>query len=294
MSVKPNNSNKKKSWAAKLRRKYRLVLLDEGSFEEKISFNLTRLGVIIIAGSSIVVLILLTIYLVAFTSLRTYIPGYTDITLPKKIYELQLKTDSLERAFQRKDLFIYNLKRIMEGKDSVGEMPPLPENTSSYMEISDNPSREDSVLRSQYDNQNLYNINPGRSYNFRPSSLGNINFFTPLNGIITKGFESKQGHYGVDIVSNKNEAIKSVLDGTVIFSDWTLETGYVIGIQHQNNLLSVYKHNSTLLKQQGTFVRAGETISIVGESGELSTGPHLHFELWYNGKAINPEEFITF
>jgi len=294
MAKSKNIDPKDKRLGQKLKRRYKVVLIDESSFEEKINFRVTRLGVIILTGSLIIVLIILTAYIIAFTSLREFIPGYTDTTLPKKIYDLQQKTDSLEREFKRKDLYILNLKRIIEGKDVFQEIPPPVQTDYNYDTISISHSAEDSVLRAEFEAQSKYNLHQGRNFNPEPVRFGNINFFPPLRGIITRGFDAGNNHFGIDIVANQNEAIKSVLDGTIIFSDWTLETGYIIGIQHQNNIISVYKHNSAILKQQGTFVKAGETISIVGESGELTTGPHLHFELWYNGNSVNPEEFIAF
>lgn len=286
-------SNKKR--IEKLKRKYKLVLMDADSYEEKVSFRLTRLNVIVVVGGLAILLIIGTIYLIAFTSLREYIPGYTDVSLSRQAYQLQRRADSLETEFRRNQLFIQNLKNVIEGKNLNNEVPPLQDNgTQSYDTISLQHSRADSMLRAEYENQNKYSIYQNRSINYASTNLGNINMFPPLQGIITRHFDPAQDHFGIDIVANRNEAIKSALDGTVIFSDWTLETGYVIGLQHANNLISVYKHNSSLLKQQGNFVKAGETISIVGESGELSTGPHLHFELWHNGKPVDPEEFITF
>lgn len=278
----------------KLRRKYKLVLMDAGSYEEKLSIRLTRLGVISVTFLVVLVFTVGTIYLVAFTSLREYIPGYTDTTIPARLYALQLRSDSLERAFQQNELYISNLKRIISGDSIWDDQKPVLSNMVDYDKIEMQISPMDSALRVEYETQTQFSINQGRTMNYFPENIGNINFFPPLKGIITRAFEPDAGHYGVDLVTNKNEAIKATLEGTVIFSDWTLETGYVIGLQHKHNLLSVYKHNSSLLKQQGTFVRAGETISIVGESGEQSTGPHLHFELWHNGIPVNPEEFISF
>lgn len=290
---RPEKSNKKR--IEKLKRKYKLVLMDADSYEEKVSFRLTRLNVIVVVGGLAILLIIATIYLIAFTSLREYIPGYTDVSLSRQAYQLQRRADSLETEFRRNHLFIQNLKNIIEGKNLEKDLPPLQDTgTQSYDTISLQHSRADSLLRAEYENQNKYSIYQNRTINYASTNLGNINLFPPLQGIITRHFDPAQDHFGIDIVADRNEAIKSALDGTVIFSDWTLETGYVIGLQHANNLISVYKHNSSLLKQQGNFVKAGETISIVGESGELSTGPHLHFELWHNGKPIDPEEFITF
>jgi murein DD-endopeptidase MepM/ murein hydrolase activator NlpD len=285
--------NKKKR-IEKLKRKYRLVLMDAATFEEKVSFRVTRLGVFLSAATTIILLISLTVYLLAFTGLREYIPGYTDVTLPKKIYDLQQTTDSLERVFRQKDLYISNIKRIIQG-DSVAEIAqPMEDAFINYDTITLSLSREDSLLRAEYEEQTKYNLFQNRMYNYTQSDLGFINFFPPLKGLVSRSFNPQMDHYGVDLVAGTDQAIKATLDGTVIFSGWTIETGYVIGLQHRGNLISIYKHNSSLLKNQGAFVNAGETISILGESGELSTGPHLHFELWFNGRPIDPEEFITF
>jgi len=283
-----------KGWRRKIKRRYKLVLMDEESFEEKISFSITRLGVLIYGSSFIIVLILSTIYLVAFTRLREYIPGYTDVTLPEKIYELQQKVDSLELVFRSNNLYVANLKNVIEGKEIEEYYSPPSGKNYNFDTIKTSPSADETKLREEYESQSMFNLYQNKTFKTTSTSLGNMNFFPPLTGIVTSKFNPSQEHYGIDIVATRNEAIKAVQDGTVIFSDWTLETGYVISVQHNHDLISVYKHNSTLLKQQGAFVKAGETISIIGESGELSTGPHLHFELWYNGKPVDPEEYIAF
>lgn len=280
----------------RLRHKYKLVLMDAGSYEEKFSFRLTRLGVFSVVGALVILLVFVTLYLVAFTALREYIPGYADVNMPKKVYELQQRADSLEIIFRQQNLYVTNLRQVLLGKEVPDNMPPGKNDYVNYDTITMTISAEDSLLRAEYEQQSKYNLNQNqtRTYNYAPADLGNMNFFPPIKGIVTRSFDSKLDHYGVDIVARSNSAIKAVLDGTVIFSDWTLQTGYIIGLQHRNNLISVYKHNSSLLKQEGAYVKAGETISIVGASGELSTGPHLHFELWHNGAPVNPEEFIAF
>jgi murein DD-endopeptidase MepM/ murein hydrolase activator NlpD len=287
-------TKKKQKKIEKLRRKYRLVLMDAATFEEKISFRVSRLGVFLSVATTLILIIALTVYLMAFTGLREYIPGYTDVTLPKKIYELQQKTDSLVRVFSRQDQYITNLKRIISGDTLPDEKTSRSANYINYDTITLQLTKEDSLLRAEYEEQTKYSLFQNRMYNFTNTDLGFINFFPPLKGMITRSFNPEMDHFGIDIVTETDNTIKATLDGTVIFSDWTIETGYVIGLQHRGNLISVYKHNSSLLKRTGTFVRAGETISIVGESGELSTGPHLHFELWFNGRPVNPQEFITF
>jgi murein DD-endopeptidase MepM/ murein hydrolase activator NlpD len=151
------------------------------------------------------------------------------------------------------------------------------------------------LLRADYEAQNRFNLKVGETAAARKDvTLDQLRFFTPLKGVVTNRFNPSQQHFGLDIASAKNEAVKAAYDGTVIFAEWTAETGYVMAIQHTGNVISVYKHNSVLLRKQGSFVRAGETISIVGTSGEYSTGPHLHFELWIRGKAVDPEQYLAF
>ena len=165
--------------------------------------------------------------------------------------------------------------------------------TVRYEHIHIKPSAGDSLLRKQIESQDVYSLafNPSKS---QKNGVADFLFFMPLKGVVTNSFNAKEEHFGVDIAAPENEAIKAALDGTVTISTWTSETGYVIQIQHENNLISVYKHNSTLLKKSGQFVKAGDVIAIIGNSGELSTGPHLHFELWYNGNPIDPQEYMIF
>ncbi len=290
--------NKKKKWIQKLRNKYRMVIMNDETYEEKLSFRLSRLNVFVFTGAVAILLIIITIYIIAFTPLREYIPGYTDVTLQKNLYDLQLRADSLEQKCRVNDLYIHNINNIINGKEIVESLPEHPETVANYDSIKLERSVEDSLLRVEMESQDQYNIaynsEQEELYKGKAASIANFNFFTPLKGIITNNFNPEEKHYGVDIVAKRNDAIKATLDGTVIFAGWTLETGYIIGIQHQGNLISMYKHNSSLLKQEGNFVKAGEPIAIIGESGELSTGPHLHFELWFNGKPVNPSDYITF
>lgn len=287
---------KKKGWIRKLRNKYRLIIMNEETYEEKISFRLSRWNVFFILGVLSILLIVLTIYIIAFTPLREYIPGYMDVNLTRQVYELQLKADSIEREFIRKDIYLQNLKNIIEGKDIVEELSETQDTLVNYEEIILSPSREDSILRAEFENSDLYDLRISNHEDLNNTSpqLSNFIFFTPLDGIITNYFNPTENHFGVDIVAEVNEAVKSTLDGVVVFSGWTVETGHVIAVQHQKNILSIYKHNAVLLKRIGDFVKAGEPIAIVGESGELSTGPHLHFELWHNGNAVNPSDYVAF
>lgn len=286
-------------WYLKLRDKYRLIILNEDSFEEKVSVRLSRLNVFIIIGMLAIILIFLTTYLIAFTPLREFIPGYSDAGVQKELYELQLKADSIELAVSQKDKFIENMHRVLNGEvlDTVYKPTTTADSATRvyYDRISISKSREDSMLRAEYEKENLYNIRPANETgNSRKASLSTISFFTPVKGIITNHFDASKGHYGIDIASARNESVKAAYDGIVFFSEWTSETGNVIAIQHPGNIVSVYKHNAVLLRKQGAFVRAGESIAIVGDTGELSTGPHLHFELWINSASVDPELYMTF
>ncbi|MFO7613593.1 MAG: M23 family metallopeptidase [Bacteroidales bacterium] len=286
----------KKKWYRKLRNKYKLVILNDETYEEKLSFKLSRLNVFIATGTLAILLVFITTIIIAFTSLREYIPGYTDVTLYEKVYRLSELTDSLETVVRQKSLYLENLRIVLSGKDTTIVTPLKKDTNNHYQNIYRHPSREDSLFRAEFEEQlaegDVKLATVGR-IGSRPD-ISHFTFFAPLRGIITSAFDPASRHFGVDIVSVRNEAIKATLDGVVIFTGWTLETGYNISIQHENDLVSVYKHNSALLKDQGTFVKAGDPIAIVGSSGELSTGPHLHFELWYNGVPVDPAGFIKF
>jgi murein DD-endopeptidase MepM/ murein hydrolase activator NlpD len=269
--------------------------MSNDSFEEKISLKLSPLNVFILSGTILIVLITIVISLVAFTPLREFIPGYADVNLRRSALHAILRTDSLEQEIKMKNQYLNILSNILEGN-----IPPEPvpleltkDSIKNYEYITLTKSKEDSILRSQIESQDKYNLalTEDRS---KSKTISSFLFFTPVNGRITASFNAREGHFGTDIAASENEVIKATLNGTVVFSSWTPDNGYVMHIQHENNLLSVYKHNSVLLKKVGDYVKAGEAVAIIGNSGELSTGPHLHFELWYNGIAINPQDYIIF
>lgn len=278
----------------RLRNKFRLVIMNDETLEEKASLLLSPLNVVVFAGTIIITLITFTIYIIAFTPLREYIPGYTDMKIKRTAIDNMLRTDSLQKQISAQDLYINNLKNLITGQsqktvslDTVS-MPQLYDTIRSLTH-----SVEDSLLRAEIENPQDYNLDYS-SNGSRGGSISNFYFFTPLKGAITTRYNTTDKHFGVDIVAGPDAVIKSVLDGTVVMADWTSQNGYVIAIQHSNNLMSVYKHNSALLKTVGNVVKAGEVIAIVGNSGELSHGPHLHFELWYNGAPVNPTDYIAF
>ena len=284
------NEKRSKNIKHKLLNKYRLVVLNEDTFEERFTFKLNRLNVFVFSIISALFLITATTILIAFTPLREYIPGYSSVSLKKKATKLAYKTDSLQQVIEINAQYYSSIKKVLTGdvatvdfnKDSIIEAAEM-----DISELDFIPSKEDSLLREQVLLEDKYNplIN---------NSEINFVLFPPVKGTISEGFNTKDKHYAVDVVTSKDAPVKSAADGTVIFSEWTAQTGYVIIIEHTNNLISVYKHNSVLTKEQGALVKAGEVIAAAGNTGELSTGPHLHFELWSDGYPIDPTNFIDF
>lgn len=294
----PMVNEKRSGWKRfrkKLGDKYRLVVLNDSTFERKLSFRLSRLNVFIAVGAMAIFLITATIFIIAYTPLKEYIPGYGDVNMQRDLYLLQLKADSLQKDALRKNLYIENLKYIIEGRDFPDPAPPDPGDTGKkgYADMDFTVSEEDSALRKEFEEAGQFNLFMSSSATSR-NDISSFFFFSPIKGVITNSYNPTARHFGVDIVTRKNEAVKATLDGTVIFEGWTVETGYIIAIQHTQNLISVYKHNYALLRKSGEFVKAGDPIAIVGETGEMSTGPHLHFELWFNGRSVNPKDFIAF
>ena len=294
---KKDITNKKEKLKDRIRKKYRIVVYNNETYEEKVHFKLTLLNFFNILIFSSVLLIVLVTYLIAFTPLREYIPGYTDVSLNKRVYEMERRADSLEEVFRHKDLYINNLKRIITGddfeSDSVNSLLTKSVNTN-FDNIVIKNSPQDSIFRLGYEEETRNNLFSNRIMSDIHQEFKLVSFFAPINGIVTNHFNREAKHFGTDLVASNNSVIKATADGTVVYSDWTVDNGYCIGIQHNGNLFSIYKHNAVLLKEDGDFVNAGDAIAIYGNSGSLSTGPHLHFELWYNGTPLNPEDYISF
>ncbi|MBE15180.1 MAG: M23 family metallopeptidase [Dokdonia sp.] len=280
----------KKAIAKKLLHKYRLVILNEDTFEERVSFKLTRLNVFILVGLSAIILISLTTLLIALTPLREYIPGYSSTQLKQDARRLLIKTDSLERALVVRNQYYEKIQEVLSGditpekfsRDTVLDQSDRP------TEIDLAPSKQDSVLRDLVEKEDKYNV-------FETAgATADMALYPPAQGSISDPYNVDKRHYAVDIVTEKDAPVKAAADGTVIFAEWTADTGHVIIIEHPQNMITVYKHNASLNKEQGDLVKAGEVIATVGNTGELSTGPHLHFELWSNGYPIDPSNFIDF
>lgn len=295
---------KYKHWIERFKNKYRLVIMQDDTFEEKLSFRLSRLNVFMFVSILAIILISATIYLIAYTPLKQYIPGYSDIQLREDLYKQIKRTDSLEAEIRSRDVYLTNLQNILSGNTKalrdtkVVSLDTL--NKKSYQNIKFTHSKDDSLLRKKIEKLDKYNLvysdkNKQNGVYKNKSSIRNFFFFTPLRGgQVTNGFKPDKNHYGIDVVGKENDAVKATLDGRVIFANWTMHTGYVIVLMHQSNMISVYKHNSSLLKKQGEIVKAGEPIAIFGNTGQYSSGPHLHFELWYNGNPINPRKYMSF
>ncbi len=282
---------KQKKLKKKLLDKYRLVILNENTFEERLSLKLTRLNVFVIVTLSSVLLVGLTILLIAYSPLKEYIPGYSSTALKKKATELSFETDSLKQVLVNNELYFASIQKVLKGdvsseqlnKDSIIEATKL-----EISEVDLNPSKEDSLLRVKVEKEDKYNLFESAT------SVTNFVLFPPVSGTISEPYDVEDKHYAVDIVVAKDTPVKATADGIVIFAEWTVGTGHVIILEHSYGLISVYKHNATVTKGQGDLVKAGEVIATSGNTGELSTGPHLHFELWSDGYPINPTNFIDF
>ncbi|MAZ96613.1 MAG: peptidase M23 [Flavobacteriales bacterium] len=286
MAKESKNETRVQRW----RNKFRFVILNDDTFEEIITLKLSPLNIFVFSIITIITTIALTTTVIAFTSLKELIPGYASSKLRREAIELALTTDSLQVALERNERYINGVKRILEGEVIDTVLKEVSgQDTSALVSLAlSSPSTQDSAFREWVEQENAFTLNQSGM------DLGIPQLMSPLDGIITSSFDKITGHYAIDIAAAANTPIKTCFEGTVIFADWTSETGNIIIVQHENNLISAYKHNSALLKEVGEFVRSGEAIAIIGNSGENSTGPHLHFELWYEGAPIDPQGFIKF
>ncbi|NQY10886.1 MAG: M23 family metallopeptidase [Flavobacteriales bacterium] len=273
-------------------RKYRFILMQDETYEEKSSFSFSPTKFFALLIGTVFGFAGIIVYVLAFTPVREYIPGYTDVELMEKAMENKMRLDSIEEKMIIKDNYINNIRQILLGQDTGPSTKEEEDKSlSDKVGIDTRRSKEDSVLRDAIKIQEKFGLNTTTSIS-KVSSV--LPFFSPIKGETSSEFDPTIKHFGIDIVAPKDETIKSTLSGTVFMATWTSETGYVIGVQHKNNMVSLYKHNSILLKKVGNYVKAGEPIAIIGNSGKLTTGPHLHFELWVNGNAIDPAQYIAF
>ena len=278
--------NSKYRFFKKLKNKYLLVILNNETFEERIALKITPLLILSVMLVIGFLMIISTFLLFSYTPLKEYVPGKTTQETQKDLITMSLKVDSLVVLLERRDLYVENLKTILNGGVPVSEK-----------EIKTSDILEEIINLKKKKKDSLFRIKIERETNGDYTSISSnstTHFLPPLVGSFTEKYDKEKNHFGIDIVSVDGSIINSIADGVVVINNWTKETGFVIGVQHSDGFLSFYKHNSKNLKNIGNYVRGGEGISVIGSSGELSSGPHLHFELWKNGESVNPENYIVF
>lgn len=290
MAFKQRKKNTKSFWH-RIRFKYKLSFFNEGTLEEVWSFRLSQLSAFVTLAVFAFFLIAFTAFIIIKTPIRNYLPGYLDVEIRKEIMHNALRADSLEKMIAIQSLYLENVAGILSGTmplDSIRQIDSLAQSNADY---NIPRSKEEDKYMKDFEEEEKYNLTV-----LNPTSVATdgVFFYKPVNGIISSHYEADMRHFGVDLVASPKESVLSTLDGTVVFTGFDPNSGNVIQVQHKNGFLSIYKHNELLLKQAGDHVVAGEAIALVGNTGKLSTGPHLHFELWYKGNPVNPEEYIAF
>ena len=285
------NKKQNKSFLKRIFNDYKVVVSSEDTFEEKLSFKANKINVFIIMLVYSIILISFTISIVFFTQLREMVPGYSSSDLLNRAIYLTKKTDSLEQQIALNNKFYKSIEDVLSGninKFIARDELSIDSNLINPGIVTISPNSQDSILRKYVENEEKFNLTNNELI------IENKMFFSPIKGEITQNFNYNENHFAIDIAADIGTPVKSVLDGKIIFSEWSLETGYVVVIDHGENIISVYKHNSKTLKEQNDFVQAGEVIAYSGNQGNLSSGPHLHFELWKNGTPIDPEPLLNF
>lgn len=284
----------------RMAKSYKLVVMNSESFEEVGAARLSLMNIYILLSSVLVIMAIAVWLLIAFTPLRKYVPGYGDVMQDQEVRDLYRQVDEMEKELASFKKYSDNFRRILVGEVTTEDDVPkvdqeMMDNSANEGEVE--LSEEEMELRNELVLEEVgVKAQEPRTTNLSPKDtpLERLFFSPPVSGEISAGIMPDKEHFGVDVLAPKNTAIKAVMDGYVFLSDWTLETGNTIGIQHSSNLISFYKHNSVLLKEVGSFVKAGEAVAVIGNTGTMSNGPHLHFELWYKGKPIDPTEYIDF
>ena len=279
------------SFISRLINSYKIVVSNEETFEEKLSFRTNKINVFFVLFLYSILLIVFTISIVFFTQLREMVPGYSSTDLLNQAIYLTKKTDSLENELELNNKFYKSIESVLSGRaDEIiyKDTLVLDNNLEDSEQQAVFPNSEDSILRRYVENEDKFNLTKNELV------IENKMFVSPIKGEITQQFDPSNNHFALDLSADVGTPVKAVLDGKIIFSEWSVDTGYVLIVDHGDNIISVYKHNSKSLKEQNMFVKAGEVIAYSGNQGTLSTGPHLHFELWKNGTPINPEPLFNF
>lgn len=285
----PKKRRKSKAFWNNIKFKYKLTIVNENTLEEVVGLHVSKLNGISVLLSVLTVLFLIASLIVAFTPLRNYLPGYMNSEIRAQVVDNALRVDSLQQLVERQNLYIMNIQDIFRGDVKADTIQSIDSLTTLRQDSLMERTKREEEFRKQYEEKEKYNLTTRTAM-----SADGLNFHCPTRGIVSSSFNAEQKHYGTDIAANPGESVLATLDGTVILSTYTAETGYVIQVQHRQDFVSTYKHCGSLLKKEGDTVKGGEAIALVGNTGQLSTGPHLHFELWHRGRAINPEIYIVF
>ena len=282
--------NKRKAFWKNFKFKYKLTITNEDTLEEIVGIHVSKLNGVSVLLSAVTVIFLITAVIIAFTPLKNYLPGYMNKEVREQVVTNALRADSLQWLMERQRMYIMNIQDIVSGSvkaDSVHSIDSLTIVRSE--ELMERTQAEDE-FRKQYEESERYNLTSLDN----AQAITGLMFVRPTRGMLSSEFDANKKHFGIDVAASPNESVLATLDGTVVLATYTADTGYLIQVQHAQNLVSVYKHCGSLLKQVGDVVKAGEAIALVGNTGEKTTGPHLHFEIWNRGRALDPTKYIVF
>ncbi|OQX97468.1 MAG: hypothetical protein B6I20_12580 [Bacteroidetes bacterium 4572_117] len=283
----------KEKFIKKIKTKYQLTVYSKETLEATFTFNLSKLNIFTYVGVFSIVVSIMVGLLFIFTPFNHLLPVRRNSQLSRQLFQNAIKLDSLKKEIKIRDKYFNNIQNVMLGRQ-VNNYESIRDTSFRHEKLEFSRSKHDSILRKQIDREEKQSLSVLNNTKQTNVTLKNLHFFLPVKGIVTNGFDVENGHLATDIVAQPNEPILATLEGTVTLATWSLTEGYILIIQHNYNIVSMYKHNSSLLKKPGDHVAAGEPVAIIGNTGELTTGPHLHFELWYNGTALNPEDYIAF
>jgi murein DD-endopeptidase MepM/ murein hydrolase activator NlpD len=289
-----------------LEKKFLFIIRNEETFEETASYKLSLQNIYLLACTVFVVVGIILFLLIIFSPIKKYVPGYGDIRSHGEYIKLEQRLNQLETELMARDTYIQSIRRILSGNPET--RADVTKNIQIKLEKPEPLPKiiEDSILRAEFEaNQSIESRSRptlgGSAISINTAfktteieTFRNLSITAPVRGPLGASYNLEKGHLGVDIIAAANTPIKSILDGSIIQADWSIENGHTIAIQHGNNMVSIYKHNSALLKKAGTRVKNGEAIAIIGNTGTLTSGPHLHFELWFKGRPVNPVDYIRF
>ena len=282
--------NKRKAFWKNIKFKYKLTIINENTLEEIVVIHVSKLNGLSVLLSAVTVIFLIASLIIAFTPLRNYLPGYMNTEVREQVVMNALRADSLQQMLERQRMYVMNIQDIIGGVVKVDSVHSIDSLTMVRSEELMERTQAEDDFRKQYEESERYNLT---TIDNAPAVTGLI-FFRPTRGMVSSSFDANRKHFGIDIAATPNESVLATLDGTVILATYTADTGYVIQVQHNQNLVTVYKHCGSLLKKVGDTVKAGEAIALVGNTGEKTTGPHLHFEIWNKGRALDPSKYIVF